>query len=369
MPKISIIIPVYNVEKYLKECLDSVCAQTFTDWECICVDDGSTDSSPKILDEYAIKDSRFRIIHREHSNAGACRNTGMDVAKGEYYSFLDSDDVFAPKMLEFHLKTIVKNEADISVCKMIRYRDGEELPSLASKTTKKFESYYDTPAQSIDIYEKWNGRAWDKLFKAKLISEYSIRFQEIRSTNDMRFTYTALSLSKKVVCIDSVLIAHRLNPTSLEATRSKGALCMIDALKSYCDEMKCRGIFEKYPNLFHNYRRWIVNIMFWYMDTIDTVDSYEMVHNAFYELCVYFDLYRLIEADFIGKVDLYCRFNKIRNGCTPMDSLRFHEQLLMDQMKRLWQLINDIYETKDYRLGHYLLRLPRLLNKLTAFIK
>ena len=353
-------MPVYNVEKYLRECLDSVCAQTFTDWECICVDDGSTDSSSTILSEYAEKDKRISVICREHTNAGACRNAGMDVAKGEYFSFLDSDDIFASRMLELHLKSIVKFGADISICNMVAYRDKEKIPLLDNRTTKKCEFCYDSPASNIDIYEKWNGRAWDKLFNAKFIIDHSIRFQEIRSTNDMRFTYTALALSNKVVCINYELIAHRLNPKSLEATRSKGALCMIEALKSYCEEMHHRGIFEEYPNLFHNYRRWIVYIMFWYMDTIDTIDSYVNVHKAFYELCEYFDLYKLIESDFIGKEDLYRRLYKIRNGCTPMDSLRYHEQLLMEKVDELWHL-KDIDKSKDYRLGYYLLKLPRLI--------
>ena len=93
-PTISIVMPVYTVASYLRDCLDSVRAQTFTDWECICVDDGSTDDSPDILDEYAAKDKRFRVVRREHSNAGACRNAGLDLARGEFLSFLDSDDMF-----------------------------------------------------------------------------------------------------------------------------------------------------------------------------------------------------------------------------------------------------------------------------------
>ena len=213
-PKISVIIPVFNVEKYLRECLDSICAQTFTNWECICVDDGSTDNSLAILAEYAANDSRFRIIHREHANAGACRNAGLDVARGKFLSFLDSDDVFAPRMLEFHVKAIEKYNADVSICGMAKYRDGEKMPLLVNAIAEKFESYYENPAQNLDIYGKWNGRAWDKLFNAEFVLRYSIRFQEIRSTNDMRFTYTALALADKVVFLNGALIAHRLNSTS-----------------------------------------------------------------------------------------------------------------------------------------------------------
>lgn len=91
-PKISIIVPVYNVEKYLRHCLDSIRAQTFTDFECICIDDGSSDGSGKILDEYAEKDSRFVVIHKDNGGVSSARNAGLDVARGEWLAFVDSDD-------------------------------------------------------------------------------------------------------------------------------------------------------------------------------------------------------------------------------------------------------------------------------------
>ena len=99
MPFFSIIIPVYNVAPYLRECLDSVLAQTFTDWEAICVDDGSTDGSGAILDEYAAEDRRFRVIHQKNTGVGSARNKGLDIANGEWVLFLDSDDVWQHKLL------------------------------------------------------------------------------------------------------------------------------------------------------------------------------------------------------------------------------------------------------------------------------
>ena len=89
---ISIIVPVYNVEKYLRRCLDSILAQTFTDFECICIDDGSSDGSGKILDEYAEKDFRFVVIHKDNGGVSSARNAGLDVARGEWLAFVDSDD-------------------------------------------------------------------------------------------------------------------------------------------------------------------------------------------------------------------------------------------------------------------------------------
>ena len=100
MPKISIIVPVYQVEKYLRRCLDSIVAQTFTDWECILVDDGSPDNSGKICDEYAEIDNRFRVFHQENAGVSAARNKGLDVAKGEWITFVDSNDYIEEDYLQ-----------------------------------------------------------------------------------------------------------------------------------------------------------------------------------------------------------------------------------------------------------------------------
>ena len=111
MPTFSIIIPVYNVAPYLRECLDSVLAQTFGDWEAICVDDGSTDGSGAILDEYAAKDPRFRVIHQPNSGVSVARNAALDVARGEWIGFLDGDDVWSLNWLE-KIKVATSNGAD-----------------------------------------------------------------------------------------------------------------------------------------------------------------------------------------------------------------------------------------------------------------
>ena len=115
-PKVSVIIPVYNVEEYLRECLDSVVNQTLKEIEIICVDDGSTDSSLDILKEYAEKDNRITVMKQANLHAGVARNAGLSVAKGEYLSFLDSDDFFEKDMLEKMFLKVSSNLSDVIVC-------------------------------------------------------------------------------------------------------------------------------------------------------------------------------------------------------------------------------------------------------------
>ncbi len=138
-PYFSIIVPVYNVAPYLREALDSVLAQTFTDWECLCVDDGSTDGSGAILDEYAAKDKRFRVFHKENGGVSSARNLALDNAKGEWICFLDGDDALLPKLLE---KLVPFTKADDEV-DLVSYscRYGEHLPfDMASDESVKTET-------------------------------------------------------------------------------------------------------------------------------------------------------------------------------------------------------------------------------------
>lgn len=114
-PRLSIIIPVYNVERYLRECLDSMLAQSFTEWEAICVDDGSTDSSLSILKEYAARDNRFVVIHKENGGQGSARNVGLDRARGEYVLFVDSDDALCEDAISKLLSQAAKTNVDILI--------------------------------------------------------------------------------------------------------------------------------------------------------------------------------------------------------------------------------------------------------------
>ena len=119
MPKLSVIVPVYNTEKYLRECVDSILAQTFTDFELILVDDGSTDGSGAICDEYAGKDSRIRVIHQENGGATLARRSGVRIAQGEYVAFVDSDDWIAQHIYQNMMEKAETCGADVILCDIV----------------------------------------------------------------------------------------------------------------------------------------------------------------------------------------------------------------------------------------------------------
>ena len=138
-PKISIIVPVYNVEKYIHRCLDSIQAQTFTDWECICIDDGTPDNSGKICDEYAEKDSRFVVLHKENGGVSSARNAGLDVSKGEYVTFCDSDDYVEANWLFEQYKDITSGDFDVCVCGF--YGKGVTKHKILNRITAKISTF------------------------------------------------------------------------------------------------------------------------------------------------------------------------------------------------------------------------------------
>ena len=145
MPKVSVIVPVYNAEKYLHECVNSILNQTLSDLELILVDDGSTDSSPVLCDQYAAQDARVKVIHKANGRAASARNAGLRAATGEYVAFVDSDDWISSDMYEKMLQT----GADVTLCDYVRFQNEREFPFTQKSVVAGF---YDKPQMREKIY-------------------------------------------------------------------------------------------------------------------------------------------------------------------------------------------------------------------------
>lgn len=195
-PKVSIIVPVYKVEKYLNRCVDSILAQTFTDFECILVDDGSPDGCPAICDEYAKKDNRIKVIHQENKGVSAARNAGLDAALGEWIGFVDSDDWIEKDMYEKLIPLSQDNGVDIIQFDYVPFGD----ESLITYHEKLFDGVYKID-ESVDL-PWWFGMIWSRLYSKKLIIENNISFPgNITWMEDTYFSYASLACSKKTLCI------------------------------------------------------------------------------------------------------------------------------------------------------------------------
>lgn len=204
-PKVSVIIPVYKVERYLQECLDSVINQTLKNIEIILVDDGSPDNCPIICDKYAQRDGRIKVIHQENQGLSAARNSGMKVVKGEYVAFVDSDDVINPYMFEILVEE--GNGADIIECEVTK--DNKKL--LAEKADiKKVEYNSDTLAR----YLKTNKvGVWCRIYKRKVVD--GIYFEDGAFSEDVMWSYHVFERCKTYVILDAVLYYWRQCSDSL----------------------------------------------------------------------------------------------------------------------------------------------------------
>ena len=210
----SIIIPVYNVAPYLCECLDSVLAQTFTDWEAICVDDGSTDESGDILDKYAKKDSRFRIIHQSNAGVSAARNSALDASRGEWITFLDADDKWQSNLLE-----VIKANVEAN-CEIIRFRfanwDGGSNSFPVAYSTAGVATIYDR----IWGYKQFLRQGWIWICAVQKNAIEGIRFPVgMRYQEDTIFRLSIMAKVHAIVQIDWQGYLYRQCPTSVSHSR------------------------------------------------------------------------------------------------------------------------------------------------------
>ena len=257
-PKVSIIISIYNVEKYLRQCLDSVVNQTLKEMEIICVNDGSLDNSLEILKEYVIKDNRIILIDQKNEGAGAARNTGLDAANGKYVHFLDGDD-----WLERNAMEILYNKAepenldilkfdrftyndDTDIRTPVEYFDGKKLPNVFS--SKIIPSIFNIASST----------AWNKLYRRSFLKEKNIRFQNLKTCNDIYFAFAAIALTDRVSIINKPLISWRVNhANSTTSNRGVHWECIFFAYEKLRKDLKYT--FDKNPDLEGSFQNKFIN--------------------------------------------------------------------------------------------------------------
>lgn len=217
-PKISIIIPVYKVEKYLHRCLDSIAAQTFVAWECILIDDGSPDNSGKICDEYAARDMRFRVFHQKNQGVSVARNLGIEKSKGQYIAFVDSDDWVSDDYFDVLERNAGK--ADLLYFSNTNYNeDGDRV-------TYHIRPFYSDKKNILEqellhLFENlacWDyyGFTWNKLFRADIIRNANIRFiPSLATYEDEAFTNDYIQHIKSLMVIDNAIYNYSWKQSGL----------------------------------------------------------------------------------------------------------------------------------------------------------
>lgn len=278
-PLVSIVMPTYNVEEYLPDTLDGLTKQTFTDFEILFVDDGSTDKTVSMLQNFAAKDSRATVLQQAHQYAGAARNLGIRHARGKYILFLDGDDFFWPQMLEKSVEKAERTDADICVFRTNRI-DYETGKISAMPWIMRIEHCSNADGFSIRtnaqrIFEFTTAAPWNKLYRSDFIKKNGLTFQETRQSNDIAFVCTSLALASKICVINEDLQTHRFNnKKSLQGTNDKRPECFYEALQELKNRLVKYGVYEQAKPAFLNY---VVNVSFYNLMTLKNVFSFEKI--------------------------------------------------------------------------------------------
>lgn len=303
-PKISIIVPIYNCERSLTSCLSSIKFQTFEDWECVLINDGSTDRSGAICESFAVQDKRFKVIHKYNSGPGDCRNLGIYLSKGEWISFVDSDDTIQPDRYSVAIEAAEKHNVEIVQCAVNVMKDGNcwrnwhlGEPGIYIPSDKKILS---EPLYDI-------GHCWDKIYKASLLKNNNIKFADCDMCEDTIFNIKSYCISGKILSISDKLYNYTFTPNSLSHSSLSSArrIKIIKELKLLLKDLK--------NNINFNYLR------------DNTIKLFESILNREDKIDYVFPYVDCTNQNWIKE---YAKYKNI--GLTENDNIRFqgHEELL-----------------------------------------
>lgn len=249
---ISVIIPVYNVEDYLSICIESILLQKYSALEIILIDDGSTDGSGKICDEYAKKDPRIRVIHQPNGGAAAAKNAGLEIATGKYLSFVDSDDYLDANAYDYMIRVLKENNADVVQCS---YRDVYKDCTVEHLIEKALMNQIEFLALFI---KDWTcALLWDKLYKRSLFE--GVYFETGHKIDDEYFTYCGIMNAKKIIRDNQIVYNYRKRASSVMYSHASVQQIITDRI-DYLSKRR-KNVIERFPQLRSEYDNHYLNMM------------------------------------------------------------------------------------------------------------
>lgn len=305
---VSVIIPMYNAEKYLRECLDLLLRQTLKSIEIICVNDGSTDGTGMLLTEYAKKDDRIKIVNQENQGAGIARNNGMKIALGEYFLFLDADDIFHEKLCEEAYYKAKYDMADIVLFEAYRYNvqscEKEEMNWVLRENLLPKGIPFSARDTNHKIYQITTACPWSKMFRSRFVKEQDLQFQNTKNANDVFFVRTALAAAKRITVTKKRLVTYRFNDGSnTQSGKSKAPVEFYKAFKALKQELIKRGLYEEVEQ---SYVNMVLTESLFNLRTAGSEEAEQTVKNllleegfAFFELDKYHESYFYNKKDYM----------------------------------------------------------------------
>lgn len=285
--KVSVIIPVYNVEKYLKKCLDSVINQTLKDIEIICVDDGSTDNSPNILNDYKNSDERIQVIRQENRGHSGATNTGLKYVTGDYIFFVDSDDWIELTALEKLYNNAIENNSDLVLYDAIEYFSDNQTNVrnfyILRNLTDKVFTYKDEKKLVLNSYYV----QWAKLYKTSFFRKHNLRLQDFLLFEDISLTVPATLLAERITYLPEILYHYnRLNESSMqntkiESNRSKIIFDLIDYVENF---LKNNNFFKELELNFLEFKILQSKVQFDNVDEESKDEFYQLLRKCFFSI-------------------------------------------------------------------------------------
>lgn len=260
-PLVSVIMPIFNAEKYLNTSLQSVTCQTYKNLEIICINDESTDNSINILETWIKKDKRIKLISQKNRGAGAARNRGMEEAKGQYTLFFDADDVLSKNMIRTLVNTATFNDTDIIIYGYYKFSSWKKI--YTNYSVKSFGIPLNKVIAPEDIsqclFQVDHGMPWNKFYKTDFIKKTNVKFQELKNTNDEFFSRLTTVQAKRMLILENKLIGYRVeNSNSLQKNVKDYVLDCTCALRQIHDELKNKGYYEKYYKTYQRLAGYII---------------------------------------------------------------------------------------------------------------
>lgn len=371
MPKISVIIPVYNSQEYLGECLDTLLAQTEHDIEILCVDDGSTDGSADLMADRSAKDARVKVFAQPNAGAGAARNRALREATGEFLFFADADDFFEPTMLSDAYRACVRDDADAAVFRA-RYYEVESGKARPADELLKTDLIPDrTPFSRADIpdhiLEFTSPAPWNKLFRRAFVEKHGLRFQEIRRANDLLFTKLALAKAERITVVDDVLVNYRVGSGSnLQALNDATPMEFYHALIALRDELKRSGLFSELERSFVNLA---LATCLYNLHSLKTVEAYHLVYARLRDECFReLGLEDAQESEFLHPHQ-HAQFVRITQTGPEqylLDEVRYLRDLNLKRrasLRKAKESLARIRESRAFRIGKAISNLSRAVRR------
>ncbi len=245
MPEVSVVINLYNSEKYLAKAIESVLAQTYRDFELILVNDGSKDGSLAICREYEQKDPRVRVLDKPNGGLADARNAGLEAAKGKYIEFIDGDDWIEPDLLERCIAKLEETDADIVIFDIYQYFVQTDTKEIISHDYDEKQVYrlYDHP----EMITKMKNAAWNKIYRRSLFMDNNIRYPWGYNYEDLGTTYRLLARANRIAFINRPLYNYLQDrPGNLTGLFNMSVYCVLDMIKLTIDDYTKLGIYEHY---------------------------------------------------------------------------------------------------------------------------